>query len=620
MRPLVSLHRLFSTSERSRLGALVVLTIIVSFFEVLGVGVLFPYVAVLQDPAQVARIEYLAILNRWLGLGSDRAFIVVMSISLLALICIKALATLALANLQLRFVNRMQTQFGRRLLEKYLGGPYAFFLSANTANLIGNLTTSLGQLCGGVIQSSLFLAAELVSFLGLAIFLVWLSPVFSLIAFLFMVALGITFVGVIRRKVTGYAKENDVRWKAMIRAINESFGAAKEIQVLGRMQYFIDAYAQQSQAYVLANRHFSVLSQLPRAALEVSAVAMLVAFAVVVIASGQPQADVFPILAVFAAATVRIVPSVNRIIQSWNAISFNRPAIEIVAGSLASGKLAASGESKNPSSERGRSFRHGFHLSVRSFAYGDNPHFQLQDIELTIQRGEKVAIVGRSGAGKSTLMDILLGLFPEFDGDLVVDGVSCRGDVEGWQRGLGYIPQSVYLRDDSIARNVAFGIADGEIDPAAVMRAVTLAGLADVVKNQASGLDTVVGDRGIRLSGGERQRIGIARALYHDPALLILDEATSALDGQVERQVVDSILALSPTKTVIIIAHRLSSVKLCDRVYLMGGGRIIDVGSFDEIAERHPDFVNPQATINPKARWDVEPSLGSGSRSNGEMV
>jgi ATP-binding cassette subfamily C protein len=252
--------------------------------------------------------------------------------------------------------------------------------------------------------------------------------------------------------------------------------------------------------------------------------------------------------------------------------------------------------------------RRNLKLAVKSFAHSGNRHFQLQDIELNIERGEKIAIVGHSGSGKSTLMDLMLGLFPAFDGNLVVDGVDCQGREAEWQRNIGYVPQSVVMIDDSIKHNVAFGIETADIDAEAVSRAVSLAGLERVVRNQPAGLDTMIGDRGIRLSGGERQRIGIARALYSNPALLILDEATSALDNQTERQIVDSILALSPAKTIVIIAHRLSSVKLCDRVYLMNAGRIIDTGSFDDIASRHPDFVDPQSTINQEARLHAEPT------------
>jgi ABC-type bacteriocin/lantibiotic exporter with double-glycine peptidase domain len=601
MGSITSVYRLFTVAERAKLGTLVVLIAVSGILEVFGVGVLFPYVAILQDPGRIAQMNYVGTFYRWLAVGSDQLFIVAMSAGLLALFCFKALFTIFLANYQVKFVNHIQTQLGQRLLAHYLGSPYEFFLSANTATLIGNLTTSVAQLATGVLQSALMLMAELVSFLGLLTFLVWLSPIFSLIAFVFAAAMAVTFLGLIRTRVARYAKENDVRWKAMIRKVNEALNAVKEIKVLGRGQYFVDSYSRESRAFALAGRRYSVLSQVPRVALETSAVAMLVAFAVFTIASDRAAADFFPILAVFAAATVRIVPNVNRVIQAWNSISFYRPAIRIVAEGLADAPEKAESVGDPTAS---LALRRNLKLSVKSFSHAGNSHFQLRDIDLNIEHGEKIAIVGHSGSGKSTLMDLMLGLFPQFNGALVVDGRDCRGQETMWQRTIGYVPQSVVMIDDSIKRNVAFGIEDAQIDADAVTRAISLAGLERVVRTQPAGLETVIGDRGIRLSGGERQRIGIARALYSDPALLILDEATSALDNQTERQIVDSILALSPAKTIVIIAHRLSSVKLCDRVYLMNNGRVIDVGSFEEIAARHPDFVNPPSA----AAEDMKPT------------
>jgi ABC-type bacteriocin/lantibiotic exporter with double-glycine peptidase domain len=609
MGPLVSVYRIFTASERARLGSLVLLIAVAGFLEVFGVGVLFPYVVILQDPGRIAQMPYLGTLYRWLNVGSDQAFIMAMSAGLLGVFCFKALFTVLVANYQLKFVNDLQAQLGRRLLARYIKGPYEFFLTANTSTLLANIMTSIGQLCSGVVQSGLMLAAELVSFVGLITFLVWLDPFFSLIAFAFTGVLALAFVGIIRKKVAHHAKENDARWKGMIRKVNESLNAAKEIQILGRAQHFVDAFSREARGYAFAVRRYSLLSQLPRIGLETCAVAMLVAFAVFTIASNRAGADLFPVLAVFAAATIRIIPSINRIIQGWNTISFLKPSISIVVAGLGSRPdNAENAEATGPAI----SFHRDLKLSVKSFSYGGNPLFQLKDLALTVEQGEKIAIVGHSGSGKSTLMDLMLGLFPAFDGSLVVDGVDCRGRETAWQRSIGYVPQTVYLLDDSIRRNVAFGIEVRDIDPAAVMRAVSLAGLERVVKTQAAGLETVIGDRGIRLSGGERQRIGIARALYHDPALLILDEATSALDNQTERQVVDSILALSPTKTVIIIAHRLSSVRLCDRVCLMNAGRIVDTGSFDEIATRHPDFVNPRSTLGEEARAQATSLLDAG--------
>src|SRR5216683_2245267 len=400
MGSIISVYRLFTVAERAKLGVLVVLIVTGGFLEVFGVGILFPYVSVLQDPSRIAHMNYVGTLYQWLNLNSDQTFIVGMSIGLLALFCFKALFTIFLANYQLKLVNDIQTQLGQRLMARYLGSPYEFFLSSNTATLIGNLTTSVVQLSSGVILSSLLLTAELVSFLGLLAFLVWLSPAFSLIAFIFATAMASAFLGVFRTRVAHYAKENDVRWKAMIRRVNEALNGVKEIKILGRGQYFVGAYSREFRALAFALRRYSVLSQVPRVALETSAVAMLVAFAVFTIASDRATADFFPILAVFAAATVRIVPNVNRIIQAWNSISFQKPAIAIVVSGL--GGVPEKDE-RACEPVAALPLRRNLELSVKSFAHSGNQHFHLQDIELRIERGEKIAIIGHSGSGKSTL-------------------------------------------------------------------------------------------------------------------------------------------------------------------------------------------------------------------------
>ena len=231
-------------------------------------------------------------------------------------------------------------------------------------------------------------------------------------------------------------------------------------------------------------------------------------------------------------------------------------------------------------------------VSIKSFKYPGNSLFCLKDICFSVRKGQTVAFIGHSGSGKTTLIDLILGLFPEFEGEITVDGRDIRGNIRTWQEQIGYIPQKLYLLDDTITRNVALGIPDSEINIERVKQAVTLAGLDGVIQTQWAGLETIVGDRGIRLSGGEQQRIGIARALYHDPDLLVLDEATSALDVDTERQIVNSILKLSPAKTVMIIAHRLSTVSQCDCVFLMSAGQIINSGPFTQIVKRGSEFIN----------------------------
>jgi ABC-type bacteriocin/lantibiotic exporter with double-glycine peptidase domain len=380
----------------------------------------------------------------------------------------------------------------------------------------------------------------------------------------------------------------------MIRAVNESLSSAKEVKVLGCQQYFVDTYSVEVEQYSRAQQHYSVLAQFPRVALETGAVAGMVIFALFAMLAGNFGTNLFAVLAVFSIATVRIVPSATRIFQAWNAITFYRPSMEVIAAGLAE-QDAWDGDLEDGASSvvSSLSLREKLTVSINSFAYPTNPHFALSDIALTIRRGQTVGLIGQSGSGKTTLVDIILGLFPQFEGSILVDGHDIRENLAAWRKQIGYIPQSIYLRDDTIVRNVAFGVPESHIDMRAVERAIYLAGLESVIRTQRDGMYTIVGDRGVRLSGGERQRIGIARALYHEPELLILDEATSALDNETERQIVDSILGLGLSNTVIVIAHRLSTVENCDIVYLMRSGKIVDSGPFSLIIERTPALVNP---------------------------
>ena len=587
MSSLRSLGSLFTRSDLVTIGVLVLLMVLSGLLEVFGIGMLYPYVAILQDPAKIAQSTYLSAIYRELGFKSDRSFSIAMSGGLLAVFLAKGFFSLWMTNFQLRFIYAKQSELGQSLLTRYLSQPYAFFLSANTSTLIGNLTTSLSQACSGVMQAALLLIAEAIVLAGLVIFLVYLSPAFLLLAMLFVGALSIMFFRLVKPNIARYASENDEKWKAMIRVVNEGISAAKEVQVLGRQQFFIDVYSGESRSYAWAVRKYSLFTMLPRFTLETGAVAGMVLFAVFAMLRGGFEEQLFSVLAVFAVAAIRIVPSTNRILQAANAISFYWPAINLIAGGLI-GNTARAGATQKVEPEL--RFRRTLSISIKSFDYPANPHFRLKDINLVIQRGQTVAFIGRSGSGKTTLIDLIIGLFPEFRGQIAVDGCDIRDHLAAWRRRIGYIPQNLYLRDDTITRNVAFGVPDRDIDIKQVRQAVTLAGLDHVIRAQPEGLETIVGDRGIRLSGGERQRIGIARALYHDPDLLVLDEATSALDNETERQIVDSIVGLSPAKTVIIIAHRLSTVKHCDDVFLMRDGQIIDHGPLAQIAERHSEF------------------------------
>jgi ATP-binding cassette subfamily C protein len=593
MSPWKVISSLFTSRDRVKLGVLVLLLVISGLLEILGIGLLYPYAVILQDPSKVTASRYLGPAYQSVAFLSDRSFALVLSVILLAIFCIKAMLTLWLSDFQVRFIYSKHSQLAHDLLAQYLNRPYAFFLSANTATLIGNLTTSLNQVFGHVIQAALSLLAECIVLVGLLAILTFLSPVVTLVGMFFVGGLSLLFIKVAKSRFNLYAKEGDIRWKSMIRTVNEAISSVKELQVLGRTQFFVDKFERESERFVWAFGRNTVLSQLPKVTLETGAVAALVLVAVLAVLFEESTKELFALLAVFALATIRIVPSANRMLRAWNDIAFNRPAIDTI-GELVS-TLPAWNRIQARSSlthAGGLRLRRNMSISIKAFSYPNSGSFSIRNINLNIGKGQTVAFIGQSGSGKTTLIDLMLGLFPEFDGQILVDGHDIRQDVGAWRKSIGYISQNLYMTDDTIAHNVAFGVCDEDIETERLGVAISLAGLDLVVQSQPAGLDTLIGDRGIRLSGGERQRIAIARALYHDPDLLILDEATSALDNATERQIVDSILALSPAKTVIMIAHRLSTVKRCDMVYLMQDGTIIDRGSFDEVSRRHPGLVD----------------------------
>jgi ABC-type multidrug transport system fused ATPase/permease subunit len=554
--------------------------------EVFGIGLLYPYIAILQDPSKITTNHYTDAIYRYLAFTSSQSFSVFLSVFLLAIFCSKAVFAIWMSDFQVRFIYGKHSQVARDLLTQYLKQPYSFFLSTNTSILIGNVTTSLNQVFAGAVQAVLATVSEFIVLAGLLVVLALLSPAVTMVGLALVGGVSILFIRSVKSRVARYGTESDIHWKAMIRTVNEAVSSAKEIKVLGRAQFFVDQFTYESDKFLWAYGRNTILSQLPRVTLETGAVAVLILVAMVAILYQRSQEGLFAILAIFALATVRLVPSANRILRAWNDIIYNLPAIEMVGRLVAT--LAAPEQLPDAEVQGTKLPLHrAMSISIKSFSYPANPNFSLRNIELTINKGQTVAFIGHSGSGKTTLVDLILGLFPQFEGEILVDGCDIKKDIMAWRRSIGYIAQSLYMSDDTIARNVAFGVPADDIDINKLARAIKLAGLDPVIQSQPAGLNTVIGDRGIRLSGGERQRIGIARALYHDPELLILDEATSALDNETERQIVDSILGLSPAKTIIMIAHRLTTVKHCDVVYLIRDGLISDHGSFREVSERN---------------------------------
>ena len=363
--------------------------------------------------------------------------------------------------------------------------------------------------------------------------------------------------------------------------LQEGLGGAKEVKLLGREQEFLAHYHQHNLGNAQVGQRYQTLQQFPRLGLELLAVGGLAALVMVMVAQNKPLDALLPTLAVFAAAAFRVLPSANRAMMAVQNVRYALPAINVLHGELRVLKSA-----EEPAAARQLEFREYLALDNVSFCYPSSDRPALQGISLTVLRGTTMGFIGESGAGKSTLVDIILGLLHPGGGAVRVDGVDIRTNLRGWQDRVGYVPQTIFLTDDTLRRNVAFGLADDQINEHSVWSAVRAAQLEEFINSLPQGLDTMVGERGVRLSGGQLQRIGIARALYHDPSVLVLDEATSSLDTQTERGVLDAVRKLHGEKTIIIVAHRMSTVEDCDQLFRLEDGRVVSQGNVESMLGR----------------------------------
>jgi ABC-type multidrug transport system fused ATPase/permease subunit len=366
----------------------------------------------------------------------------------------------------------------------------------------------------------------------------------------------------------------------IIQHLQQGLGGVKDVKILGREDYFISEYSEQLTGSAAVVRRYNVSQMMPRTGLEILTITGLAVLVSTMVVSGEDLSNVLPVLGLFGAAAFRLVPAVSRMVTMVQTIAINRPIVNELFHDLS---LRAS---NSPKRQNHDGFDQEVEVNDLSFKYETAPTNALSNVSLRVKRGEAVGLVGPSGSGKSTLVDVLLGLMAPASGAVLVDGVNVQDRIRWWQDQIGYVPQSIFLTDDTLRRNVAFGLPKGAIDDAAVDAAIRAAQLEEFVKTLPLGLETVVGERGVRLSGGQRQRIGIARALYHNPDVLVLDEATSSLDTETEHGVMQAVQALQGEKTVIIVAHRLSTVEYCDRLYRLESSRIVDEGTFEEVMNR----------------------------------
>ena len=565
---------IFSRADKFKLVGLVVLMIIGSVLELLAVAVFNPFIEVMMQTSSIADDSFLQFFFQHTNIDSVEGYLIALSFIIAVIYVVKNVYLTFEQNAILSFSYRTRMNLATRLLTTYMNEPYTFHLSKNIAEMQRCLQTDTSQFMS-LINSCLQLAVEFVTCLALGVYLFHTShSITVLIGLLLGLCVFIFFI--ISKKVSSkLGRQNEFYNAKLFQWINQSLGGIKEVKILQREKYFIDSYRTNYKKVIWGARVNELLAAVPKYIVETVAIVGLVLAIIVKLLFGHGALETFvPQMAVFAVAAFRLLPSVGKINAYVNNVMYTKASLDMIYQDLCEIEKNKPIEVEWEGKTENWKFMKGVFAEHITYHYPDSDTEVLHDITLEIPKGKTVALIGPSGAGKTTLADIILGLLPPVSGVVRMDDKNIYENLRSWRQKLGYIPQSIYLSDDTIRNNVAFGIYEAQIDDNAIWKALEKAQLKEFVQGLEKGLDTCVGDRGVRLSGGQRQRIGIARALYHDPEILVLDEATSALDSSTEQAVMESIESLQGLKTMIIIAHRLTTIKNADLVYEVSGGNV----------------------------------------------
>ena len=584
------LYDLLTPPERKRAILLLGMILTMALLDMIGVASIMPFMAVLANPDLV---ETNIILNRAFtlsnrfGVDTAQQFLFLLGLLVFVLLVVslafKALTTYA----KLRFVQMRNYSISMRLVEGYLHQPYEWFLSRHSADLGKSILSEVGAVISGGMAPMMNLIAQGAVAVALLILLILVDPQLALIVGLTLATTYALIFTATRALLTRIGAERVKANQGRFTAVSEAFGASKEVKVGGLERAYIKRFSDPARTFARHQATASVIGQLPSFALQAVAFGGMLLVVLYLMAQSGSFASALPIIALYAFAGYRLMPALQQIYASFTQLRFKGPAIDALHKDFMALKPAY----RNPSQEP-ILLKQAITLNQIQYRYPNAPQPALKNLSLTIPAKSTVGLVGATGSGKTTTVDLILGLLEAQQGTLEVDGQAItEHNRRAWQRAIGYVPQQIYLADDTVAANIAFGLDAKDIDQAAVERAANIANLHEFVINELpQQYHTTVGERGVRLSGGQRQRIGIARALYHNPQVLILDEATSALDNLTEQAVMEAVHNLGHEITIILIAHRLSTVKACDTIFLLEKGELKAQGTFDELTQANERF------------------------------
>jgi len=583
------LFEILSPRDRKKLVFVFFGILFTGIWEVIGIGSIMPFITLASNPDVIRTNKYLNWVYAYFGFHDTVDFLFAFGIGVVVLLIVsngsRALVDYAIK----RFAAFRQHFISKALLRRYLNQPYLFFLNQNSADLAKNILSEVWTLVNNVLIPGLEMLSRAVISLFIIGLLIAVDPILAISMATIISSIYAAIYLVARKKLERIGRErlklNGVRYKI----VSEAMGGIKDVKLLGKERVFVDNFEDPSRKFALHTTMSDIIADLPKYALETVAFCSILFIILYLILFKGDFQQIVPLVGLYAFAAYRLMPSLQFVFRGSVKIKSHVSVIELLHRHLydvgGPERSIAENSAKMP-------FASSIRIESMNFSYPNTADPVLKDVDFTIRCNTSVGFVGATGCGKTTLVDIILGLLSPESGTISIDGTALTPEnLRSWQNNLGYVPQTIYLSDDTIMKNIAFGIPDGEIDRAAVERAAVMANIHGfITKELPEGYGTVVGERGIRLSGGQRQRIGIARALYHDPSVLILDEATSALDGRTENVIMEAIQAMAHKKTLVMIAHRLTTVKECDAIHLLDKGRIVDSGTFDELFERNEYF------------------------------
>ena len=568
----------YPRQSKVRIPIMFVLGLVGTGLEALGIGLVIPVMTTMSKATTGSSGSVLQPLFNFFGIRDVGTMVGVAVLCIVATYFVKNFYKLFYIYISSRVGNFTSHQVTSQLFRSYLTRPYTFHLQRNSSDLLNSMQQEAGMTIGLVV-SIVGLVQEIILASAVIWLMVYTEPVAAVSTVLILVLGSVIYLKVTKPIVTRFGQQRQLIQAPLMRYLLQGFAGVKDIKVLGRSNDFLNQYEKQNLVVQDVSLRYGILKSIAPMWTELLAMTGLTVVVWVMVWQDRPPDRIIPLLGLFVIATWRFVPSVNSVVNLTNSIRYSRPAVESVYCEFEYIK------SQNNIVKTQIVFNDKVEMKNLTFNYSNTVMPSLRDVNIVVRKGETVGFIGPSGAGKSTLVDVLLGLLPQTSGELLIDGVEMQEHNLEWQSTIGYVSQAIYLTDDTVSRNVAFGIAEADVDEVALERALKSAQLWDFVESLPDKTHTIVGERGVRVSGGQRQRIGIARALYHDPQVLVLDEATSSLDIETETEVMSAIRALQGFKTIIIVAHRLSTVQHCDRLYRVEDAQIVAEGSFKELVK-----------------------------------